>query len=221
MTADSCSLAAARRTVVFVGELVASGLAAFAGLVGGGVGEQGVAAGFPAGSGVGEGADDQDGFLVGVVGGADGSVLGAGVLAAPVGDAGLAQVAEPEGVAAGFGQEVAAEAEHVGPAAQAGVARVSAEGPAGVDEPFGVGAVRAGVQVEGVSGDAGGGVAGDLGALGGVFGEVAGDGQVGDGAGAAQGDDADVDPGGLPLSPSRARGCKRPPGLGVKRASWY
>ena len=63
---------------------VASGLAAFAGLVGGGVGEQGVAAGFPAGSGVGEGADDQDGFVVGVVGGADGSVFGSGVLAAPV-----------------------------------------------------------------------------------------------------------------------------------------
>src|SRR4029077_6843132 len=95
-----CSLVAGRREVVFVGELVASGLAAFAGLVGGGVGEQGVAAGFPAGSGVGEGADDQGGFVVGVVGGADGAVVGAGVLAAPVGDAGLAQVAEAEGVAA-------------------------------------------------------------------------------------------------------------------------
>ena len=68
-----------------------------------------------------------------------------------------------------------------------------AERPAGVDEPFGVGAVRAGVQVDGVGGDPGGGVAGDLGAFGGVFGEVAGDGQVGDGAGAAHGDDADVD----------------------------
>ena len=54
-----------------------SGLAAFAGLVGGGVGEQGIAAGFPAGSGEAEGADDQDGFVVGVVGGADGSVFGA------------------------------------------------------------------------------------------------------------------------------------------------
>src|ERR1700723_27625 len=37
-----------------------------------------------------------------------------------------------------------------------------------------------------------GGVAGGVGAFGGVFGEVAGDGQVGDGAGAADGDDADV-----------------------------
>ena len=62
--------------VVFVGELVVSGLAAFAGLVGGGVGEQRVAGGFPAGSGVGEGADDEDGFVVGVVGGADGAVFG-------------------------------------------------------------------------------------------------------------------------------------------------
>ena len=81
----------------------------------------------PAGSGVGEGADDEGGFLVGVVGGADGSVFGSGVLAAPVGDAGLAEVAEAEGVAAGFGEEVAAEAEHVGPAAQAGVVGVAAE----------------------------------------------------------------------------------------------
>jgi hypothetical protein len=57
----------------------------------------------------------------------------------------------------------------------------------------GVGAVRAGVQVEGAGGDAGGGVAGDLGSLGGVFGQVAGNGQVADRAGAAQGDDPDVD----------------------------
>src|SRR6266498_3409786 len=121
---------------VFVGELVASGFAAFAGLVGGGVGEQRVAAGFPAGSGVGEGADDEGGFVVGVVGGADGAVVGSGVLAAAVGDAGLAQVAEPDGVAAGFGEEVAAEAEHVGPAAQADVAGVLADPPAGMDEPF-------------------------------------------------------------------------------------
>jgi hypothetical protein len=106
-------LTVANCTVVFVGELVVSGLAAFAGLVGGGVGEQRVAGGFPAGSGVTEGADDEDGFVVGVVGGADGSVFGSGVLAAPVGDAGLAQVSEPNGVAAGFGEEVAAEAEPV------------------------------------------------------------------------------------------------------------
>jgi hypothetical protein len=63
------------RAVVFVGEFVAPGLAPFSGLVGGSVGEQRVAAGFPAGSGESEGADDQDGFVVGVVGGADGSVF--------------------------------------------------------------------------------------------------------------------------------------------------
>src|SRR6266487_320202 len=118
------SLTADRYAVVFVSELVASGLAAFAGLVGGGVGEQRIPGRAPAGSGVAEGADDQDGFVVGVVGGADGSMVGSGVLAAPVADAGLAQVGEPDGVAAGFGEEVAAEAEHVRPAAQAGVIRM-------------------------------------------------------------------------------------------------
>ena len=91
MAPGLCGLAASTGTVVFVGELIMSGVAAFAGLVGGGVGEQRVAGGFPAGSGVGEGADDQDGLLVvGVVGGADGAMVRSGVLAAPVGDAGLA-----------------------------------------------------------------------------------------------------------------------------------
>src|SRR6185437_2038552 len=159
--------------------------------------------GCPSGSGVGEGADDQGGFVVGVVGGADGSVVGSGVLAAAVGDAGLAQVAEPDGVAAGFGEEVAAEAEHVGPAAQADIAGVLAGPPAGVDEPFGVGAAGAGVQVDRLGGDAGGGVPGGFGALGGVLGEVAGDGQISDGAGAGQGDDADVDLG-APADPPAA-----------------
>ena len=56
-----------------------------------------------------------------------------------------------------------------------------------------MGAVGVGVQADGGGGEARGGVAGDLGAFGGVFGEVAGDHQVGDGAGAAQGDDADVE----------------------------
>src|SRR5580658_4470541 len=134
---------------VFVGECVVSGLAAFAGLVGGGVGEEGVAAGLPAGSGVSEGADDQGRVLVIVVGGVDGSVFGSGVVGAAVDDAGLAEVAEGDGVAAGFGEEVAAEAEHVCPAAQAGVIRVPAGPPAGGDEPFGMGACGVGVQVDG------------------------------------------------------------------------
>src|SRR6185437_4414887 len=175
-------------------------------LVGCGVCEQGVAAGFPSGSGVGEGADDQGGFVVGVVGGADGAVFGSGVLAAAVGDAGLAQVAEADGVAAGFGEEVAAEAEHVGPAAQADVAGVLADPPAGVDETLGVGAAGVGVQVDRVGGDAGGGVTGGLGSLGGVFGEVARDGQVGEGAGAVQGDGSDVDLGAPGDGPARRLG---------------
>ena len=76
MATGLCSLPSSTSAVIFLGELVVSGLATFAGLVGGGVSEQGVAAGFPSGSGVGEGADDQGGFVVGVVGGADGSVFG-------------------------------------------------------------------------------------------------------------------------------------------------
>ena len=70
------------------GEFFVSGLASFSGLVGGGAGQEGIAGGFPAGCGVGEVADDEGGFLVGVVGGADGAVFGAGVLGAAVGDAG-------------------------------------------------------------------------------------------------------------------------------------
>src|SRR6185437_9951698 len=165
--------------------------------------------GCPSGSGVGEGADDQGGFVVGVVGGADGSVVGTGVLAAAVGDARLAQVAEPDGVAAGFGEEVAAEAEHVGPATQADIAGVLADPPAGVDEPFGVGATRVGVQVDRLGGDAGGGVPGGFGALGGVLGEVAGDGQVGEVAGAGQGDGPDVDLGAPGDGPARRLGGMR------------
>ncbi len=76
-----------------VGNFLVPSLVAFSGLVGGGVGQEGVADGFPAGSGVSEVADDEGGFLVCVLGGTDGLVLGAGVLGAAVGDAGVAQVA--------------------------------------------------------------------------------------------------------------------------------
>jgi hypothetical protein len=62
--------------VILIGEFVASGLAAFAGLVGGGVGEQRVAGGFPAGSGVGEGADDEDGVLPVIQGERGGVIAG-------------------------------------------------------------------------------------------------------------------------------------------------
>ena len=91
--------------------------------------------------------------FVGVVDGADGLVFGAGVLGAPVEDAGGAQGGEGDGVVAAFGEEVAAEAEHVRPPLQAGVIRVAAELPAGVDEPFGMSAVSVGVQADGGGGE--------------------------------------------------------------------
>src|SRR5262249_57432915 len=135
-------------------------------------------------------------------------VVGAGVPAGLVRDARLAQGTDPDQVAAGFGQEVTAEAEHVPPAAQADIARFSAEGPAGGDEPFRMSPLSAGVQVQGVGADTGGGVPSDLGALGGVLGEVTGDSQIADGAG--QSDDADIDLG--PPGDPPATGPGRMPG---------
>jgi hypothetical protein len=84
-----------------------------------------------------------------------------------------------------------------------------ADVPAGVDEALGVGSGGAGVQLEGVAGEAGRGVAGDLGALGGVLGEVAGDGQAGDAVLAPVGNGADVEfaaPGDEPSFAVRAVG---------------
>ena len=129
----------------------------------------------------------------------DRRVVGSGLLVPTVGDAGLAEGGEGDGVATALGQEVAAEAEHVSPAAQGcegdlaahpavGVADV----PAGIDETLGVGAGGVGVEVEAVGGDVGGQVAASLGAFGGVLGEVAGDGQTGHSAGAPVGDGTDV-----------------------------
>jgi len=128
-------------------DLAACGVAAFAGLVGGGVGQEGVSEGAPAGSGVGQADDGDRRFGVKVVLTRERRVGGAGVLVPPVGDAGLAEGGEGDGVAAGLGEGVAAEAEHVRPAAQGRVGGLAghaafgpAEGPAGVDEVFGVGA---------------------------------------------------------------------------------
>src|SRR5215216_3965094 len=91
-----------------------------AGEGGGGVGEQGVAGGVPAGAGEGEGADDEGGFLAYVVGGADGAGVLVGLVLVVTAKLHADVAQEPEGdrAAAGFGEEVAAEAEHVGPAAQ-------------------------------------------------------------------------------------------------------
>jgi hypothetical protein len=88
-------------------------------------------------------------------------VVGAGVVVAPVSDAGLSEGGEGDGVAVGFGEEVAAEAEHVRPPSQGAVSGFAAhpplgvaDVPAGVDEPFGVGSGRVRVQAEGIGGDA-------------------------------------------------------------------
>src|SRR4051812_11264758 len=83
-----------------------------AGGCGCGVGEHGVAGVAPARAGVGEGIDDDGCFLV-VLGG-----LVVVVDGAPPDDAGVAQDAEGDRVAAALGEEVAAEAEHVRPPAQ-------------------------------------------------------------------------------------------------------
>src|SRR5579875_3036666 len=87
-----------------------------------------------AGSGVGPGLDDQDDGLV--QGAAPGVAFAAGVvLLAPVVGAGLAELAEGDRVAAGFGQEVAAVAEHVRPGTEplAAGAASAAELPGGGD----------------------------------------------------------------------------------------
>ena len=73
----------------------------------------------------------------------------------------------------------------------------------------GVGAAGVGVQLDGLGGDAGRGVPGGFGALGGVFGQVAGDGQVGDGPGTRHGDDADVDLGAPADAPAAGPGRMR------------
>jgi hypothetical protein len=71
--------------------------------------------------------------------------------------------------------------------------RPAAESPAGIDEAGDVTTLGVGELVDVVAGDAGGGVPGGLGALGGVLGKVARDHAVGDLAGAGEGDGPDVD----------------------------
>ena len=102
-----------------------------------------------------------------------------GLGASPFG-AGVAEGAEGGGVAAGLGGEVAAEAEHVGPGAQAEVFEVlaGAEGPGGADEPAGVvGDVELAAEFGERLDAAGRGCRSRLGALGGVLGDVGGDGR--------------------------------------------
>jgi hypothetical protein len=77
----------------FVGKFFAADGTSCAGEGGGGVGEQGVAVGVPADAGEGEGADDEGGFLVEVVG-SPRDLIRAGVFGAAVGGADATQVAK-------------------------------------------------------------------------------------------------------------------------------
>ncbi len=141
------------------------------------VGEPGFVAG-ESGSGVVPAGEDEGGGRGGV------GVFAAcecGLEALPFG-AGLAEGAQGGGVAAGLGGEVAPEAEHVCPGAEAEVGEVGAgaEVPAGADEAAGVvgevGVGEFGQEPDAVVEGAGRG----LGALGGVLGDVAGHGAVGE-----------------------------------------
>src|SRR5215468_5635442 len=92
-------------------EFLAGDAVVLAGACGGGEGELALGGGGVAGSGVLPGGDQQDGVLVEVA--APGVFLAVGVpLGAAVGEAGLAELGEGDRVAVGFGQEVAAVAEH-------------------------------------------------------------------------------------------------------------
>ena len=98
-----------------------------------------VSGGGVAGSGVGPGPQDQDdGF---VHGSSPGSRSPPGWFCAPVVGAGFAELAEGDRVAAGFGQEVAAVAEHVRPGPEPFLPgrALAAELPGGGDHPLVVG----------------------------------------------------------------------------------
>ena len=115
------------------------------------------------------------------------------LLTVPVASGGT-QCAHGGRVAAAFGGEVAAVAEHVRPAPQGTVVLVgvSADLKAGADEASLVGAL-VGPDAGVLGGDAAGRDAGGLGALGRVLGQVGRDGDVGDLSVAGDGDDAGID----------------------------
>ena len=120
------------------------------------------------------GAEDQDdGFIKRAVPGVTVGVRGPGG-AAVVGACG-AELAEGDGVAAGFGQEVAAVAEHVRPGPEPGGVAGAAELPGGGDQRPVVGRAAKLVDV-GLAADAQAGQAGGGEGLGGVLGDVVGDG---------------------------------------------
>jgi hypothetical protein len=164
-------------------EGVANGACTFAGLGGGRSGEEGVAGRMPADAGEGQLADQESGLLDRF------PCTGARTVGVAPVDAGLPEGTEGDRVATGLGGEVVAEAEHVRPPPQPGIpqpfrcplprapvrvvvgGRVS-EFPAGVDEVGDV--VPAGDDLgHRLRREPGGGVAGGLGGLGRVLGQVA------------------------------------------------
>ena len=77
-----------------------------------------------------------------------GHVQGRGPAAPAVSDAGGAQGSKGDRVVTAFGQEMAAEAEHVSPPLEAAELGVGTEPPAGVDQPFSMSAGGIGVQLD-------------------------------------------------------------------------
>jgi len=127
-----------------------------------------------AGSGVGPGLQDED---LGVIERSAPRVavaLGMPLLAAVVG-AGFAELAEGDGVAAGFGQEVAAVAEHVRPGPAPGSGPGGTELPGGGDHPPVVGRAAQVAEVA-IAAEPLGGQAGRGEGFGGVLGDVVRDG---------------------------------------------
>ena len=179
---------------------------------------RGVGGGVPADAGEGEVADDEGGVVVGgdmVDGRCGRGAMVRGLRASAACSGG--------GVAAALGGEVAAEAEHVRPAAEPaeGVESVFvllgveergwAEGQGVGDEPAEVG-VGVGVVVGGLDGDPPGEEAGGLGGLGGVLGQVGGDG-LGDLACRGRGGRA-VERLRAPVNGPRRPGCRGSPASG-------
>src|SRR5262249_27879638 len=154
---------------------------------GGGEGQQGIAGSAPGHACPLQGSDGDDGLVAAVVG-------GGWVLAATVVGAGGAESFECGGVVEGFGGEVAAVAEHVGPAAERFEAGggVAAEVPGGADQPALV-AARVAVVAEVINGDTASHGSDRLGGLGGVLGQVGRDGNVGGLSGSGDPDCSDVE----------------------------
>src|SRR6516164_3721730 len=92
------------------------GLASAARLIGSGIRQESVSGRSPAGSDIGQPVEDERGFTVNVFLTVNRPVARPGSLRTLVDDASLSEHLEGNGVAAAFGEEMAAETEHVRPA---------------------------------------------------------------------------------------------------------